>query len=110
MLLLLKWQGMKRAIRGLQRLVYHSDSDSDSFLPIKARHLGAPNTPAPLPNIPTSRNPHQAIKLLQREESLLQEEGGTIKVGRILCERKQYWRLRLRRGGPAQPTNKFHQI
>ena len=35
---------------------------------------------------------------------------GTIKVGRILCERKQYWRLRLRRGGPAQPKNKFHQI
>jgi len=60
-LLLLKWQGMKRAIRRLQRLVYHSDSDSlpvgyvrsrsdvrssdsdsHSFLPIKARHLGDP--------------------------------------------------------------------
>lgn len=34
MLLLLKWQGMKRAIRRLQRLVYHSDSDS---LPVEER-------------------------------------------------------------------------
>ena len=71
-LLLKKWQGMKKAIRRLQRLVYHSDSDSDSFLPIKARlpkhrkDLGGAALTLPLDD-PRRRNPSDQYGLESHE-------------------------------------------